>query len=384
MSDTMEILSISHSPALVHVGQVITVKAEVSNADSVQINIDDSGYGDMTYDSTEDEYAYSFPFTLGLIQSVWHGGWQTHIDSKVRAMTPLASPSGNLVDPTNVEVVYAYMDVNTGAFVSSNVNRTIVLYLTRGVYHLELTHVNDTGNDDCAVAAYETHPTLANPIPGTFLTHEGLTGYIHGPVDVDFDLEQDSWVAIKVTNTNRSDWEASLATVVLTKEADAIYEDYPITIQLNLDFIYDRTEEDLKRAAYLTAQVNAGTATEREYAQWLTDLKGMMNRSDFVRNCTNIYILSVFIGNEINTNNIPELPMPGYYNLFLGWVQTIRDSGFIRSTTPQVPQRPLNTIQKWNDIEQILYDVFSTVNTLRDTIWYCGEDAYAGGDIAVL
>ena len=221
---------------------------------SVQININNAGYVDMTYDAETDEYVYSFPLTLELVQSIWTGSWQTSIPSIIKA---------------------------------------------------------------------------------------------------------------------------SSSTETTTK-------DYRINFQLDLDFIYDRTYSDLQRALYLNTQVNAGTATQREYAQWLTDLKGALNRSDLVRNCTNIYILSLFTGNEIDMGSIPELPMPEYYIQFLQWVQDIRDSGYVLNTTPEVPVRPLNTFQKWNDIERILYDVFNIINDLRDAIWYCGDDAYAGGDIAVL
>ena len=154
--------------------------------------------------------------------------------------------------------------------------------------------------------------------------------------------------------------------------------------QLDLLFIYDRSYTDIERAWFLNQQVVTGKATQREYQEWLTDLKGTLKRSDLERNCLNIWLLSLFLGSEIDTGTVPELPMPAYYDQFLGWVSTLRNSVGVSSTTPAVPSRPLNKIEKWNAIEKILYYVFNIANSMRDAIMYCGEDVYAGSDIAVI
>ena len=351
--------------------------------DLVQINFNNTGYVDMTYDAEADEYVYSFPFTASFWRQVWHGGWQISVPSDIRIEATTAQSNTNLIDPNDLEIIHAYLRPANEQLVQSEENRTIILHVEPGKYRFTMTRVGQVSGattDDVYISKFDTHPTLGlTPTPVTL-----LGGPFTGDVNQAFELGEEAWLAIKIANTNWSDFDGSLATAVLVKEKEFEQIHHRVTLQLDLTFIYDRSYTDIERAWFLNQQVVTGKATQREYQEWLTDLKGMLNRSDIERNCLNIWLLSLFLGNEINTDTIPELPMPAYYDQFLTWVTTIRNSIAVASTTPEVPSRPLNTIEKWNAIEKILYDVFNIANSMRNAIMYCGEDVYAGNDIAVI
>ena len=55
---------------------------------------------------------------------------------------------------------------------------------------------------------------------------------------------------------------------------------------------------------------------------------------------------------------------------------------YIYQTTPAVPSHPLNTFQKWNDIERILYDVHDLVLIIDYD--RSGVELYAGQAIGVM
>lgn len=163
-----------------------------------------------------------------------------------------------------------------------------------------------------------------------------------------------------------------------------VTQQYEIKLILNLDFIYDRTAQDVERVMYLNRVVLAGTATEEERALWMTDLKGALNRSDIERNLINAFVIAGMTRTPITVNEAPTLPQESFYSAFQANIEALRQSGYIISTTPETPSNPLNSWQKWNAIERILHDVYDGISKLNNSFTYAGDGLYAGGDIAIL
>lgn len=83
-----------------------------------------------------------------------------------------------------------------------------------------------------------------------------------------------------------------------------------------------------------------------------------------------------YSGRDIN------FPTEQVFNELLSNVSAIREAYCIHSDTPPVPSLPLNTYQKWNDIERILDDVHGIL--LNNFYYYSGNEIYAGDDTGLL
>ena len=157
-----------------------------------------------------------------------------------------------------------------------------------------------------------------------------------------------------------------------------------------IDPIYDRTQADVDRVKELN-NIGYFNMTTEQQQEWLTDLKGALNRSDLVRIENDIQILSDVLELDLDTydGHIPEIPNTAYYKTMRENVQEIRDSGYIHTDTPTTPHSPLNGYTKINDIEKILRDVYKVLN---DTFYhFCHSTAttpyggvYAGEEIGLL
>lgn len=75
-------------------------------------------------------------------------------------------------------------------------------------------------------------------------------------------------------------------------------------------------------------------------------------------------------------------PTESVYEELLNNVEEIRNAHIGYSTTPPVPVHPLNTYQKWNQIERILSDVYAIL--LNNFHYYCGSEIYAGDETGLL
>lgn len=159
--------------------------------------------------------------------------------------------------------------------------------------------------------------------------------------------------------------------------------------------VFDRTDDDAAYAAALNAKGDydylndyiaylgedvAGDelapSRNSEITDWDAGLKGALNKSDLLRIEGNIAILAEDLGiDAVTYKEIPDTPQKAYYRNILGNVAAIRDK-YHTARTPTVPEEPLNTYQKWNDIEQILYEVHDW-NTNR-FFFRCGTDVYCG------
>ena len=134
--------------------------------------------------------------------------------------------------------------------------------------------------------------------------------------------------------------------------------EYTDTLHYELPwFVTDRTQQD----------VDTGTK------------KGFLNASDLNRIEKNSYTIGNLVAIPITANQdwrIGDLPRAGDYTRIREQVQKLRD--FVhRETTPEVPESPLNTYQKYNDIEQIQKDCFDIYVGNMKNIIYAGE-IYAG------
>ena len=160
--------------------------------------------------------------------------------------------------------------------------------------------------------------------------------------------------------------------------------EYKNTIEYILPhFIYDRTEKDVERVEVLRS-IGWQDLTEDQRKEWIDGLKGAFNLSDVKRNENNCYVLAQLLNVSLVTyrDNLPEYPNYEYFENLRKNVQALRDVGYRFSDTPEVPQQPINTYQKINDIEKILHDVYEVYNS--NFTYYAGEGLYAGENTNLL
>lgn len=148
------------------------------------------------------------------------------------------------------------------------------------------------------------------------------------------------------------------------------------------DPVTDRTAADVERVKELQKKGFANMTTE-EKTEWNAGLKGALNRSDLERIEGNIKVLltELKINRSSGHGNIPEYPKASYYQTMHDNVEAIRAGYSIHADTPQTPDLPWNTWQKWNDAEKILRDVHEVV--MAQFSYYAGE-LYSGDETGYL
>lgn len=122
-------------------------------------------------------------------------------------------------------------------------------------------------------------------------------------------------------------------------------------------FVTDRTAEDVEKR------------TE----------KGFLNARDLNRIEKNSFTIGNLAALVIDAKYdwvVGELPRASDYKRIRLQVQKLRDYAH-RSTTPEVPDSPLNNYQKINEIEQIQKDCFNIYVGNKKNVVYAGE-IYAG------
>lgn len=152
-----------------------------------------------------------------------------------------------------------------------------------------------------------------------------------------------------------------------------------------LNFVYDRTQRDVDRVIELNKKYLSGAITYDEIREWNTGingeagLKGAFNLSDINRNEHNCQIIGEALATAVNVKEweYGDIPRISDYARIRENVQKIRSVFITYSDTPEVPAQPLNTYQKWNDIEKILHDVYCIYARFQESRYYCGE-IYAG------
>lgn len=152
-----------------------------------------------------------------------------------------------------------------------------------------------------------------------------------------------------------------------------------------IDAVFDRKQEDVERALMLNRKYINGTLTEAEKTEWLSGLKGALNAKDLNRIETNCGIVAENIAVVVQTKSWERksIPRASDFERICSNIERIRSSYATLKTTPETPEQPLNTFQKWNDIEKILFDVDMIYRRTTDAFIFCGE-SYAGEDIGVI
>ena len=155
-----------------------------------------------------------------------------------------------------------------------------------------------------------------------------------------------------------------------------------------LEFVYDRTRQDVEYVIELTRKYQKGTITDEEKEIWMGGIKGSLNAGDLNRNEFNISFISTMISVEVeerpDTWTAKDIPHAEDYERIRNNVQKIRDGWVQLPGMPPVPQRPLNTFDKWNDIEKILHDIYHLYMRIQSSYYQCGEGLYAGEEVGEL
>lgn len=157
-----------------------------------------------------------------------------------------------------------------------------------------------------------------------------------------------------------------------------------IVDEAGFNLIWNRTQSDVNRVIYLRDKIQTGTATVAEHLEYAHDLKGARNRSDFERILGAVeYICAYYEVPVLSTlQTLPEIPRRSYISTLLLQLSAMKLSCPIHATTPLVPTLPINTYQKMNDIEKILYDMITIIKS--KFYYYCDAGLYADGEIGLL
>lgn len=146
--------------------------------------------------------------------------------------------------------------------------------------------------------------------------------------------------------------------------------------------VTDRSQSDVKRVLELLEK-GWKNLTEDEQTEWNSGLKGALNKSDLERIQNNIQLLSEVLELDLTvTVVVPDPPTISFFDEIRENTESIRGAYMIHKTTPTVPEQPLNMIEKWNDIEKILEDVYGIL--LNNFNYYCGNEIYAGEETGLL
>lgn len=149
--------------------------------------------------------------------------------------------------------------------------------------------------------------------------------------------------------------------------------------------IFDRTKEDIIRYNSLNEKIKLNgfsSLSEEEQNEWNKGLKACLNNTDLnrIEECIN-YFSNLF---DINLNIKLDWSKTDYLNddnviRILNNVETVRNLYYyIPEGTPDTPKKPLNTIEKINNIEKILYNKYSYINDNFENKNYCNDNFYSG------
>lgn len=145
--------------------------------------------------------------------------------------------------------------------------------------------------------------------------------------------------------------------------------------------VTDRAQSDVERVIELLEK-GWNNFSDNEKTEWNSGLKGALNVSDLERIQNNIQLLSDVLELDLNVSAVPDVPNQTFYDEIINNSEIIRGAYCIHTTTPVTPAQPLNEYQKWNDIEQILFDVHEIL--LNNFYYYCGSEIYCGDDTGLL
>ena len=130
-----------------------------------------------------------------------------------------------------------------------------------------------------------------------------------------------------------------------------------------MEFVYDRSAQDVLQRTK----------------------KGVLNAEDInrIENNTETIADKIAVPVTVKSWSVGGLPRVSDYKRIRDNVERIRQGYGIRSDTPVSPEQPLNTYQKWNDIERILFDVNDLYDRTENARAYCGE-IFSGEGVGIL
>ena len=150
--------------------------------------------------------------------------------------------------------------------------------------------------------------------------------------------------------------------------------------------IFDRTQSDvIKLQDFLSRGYK--NLSDNEKNEWLnTNFKGALNISDLNRIEQNMQVISNILGLNVTVKSWQETDIPtnSDFTRIRNNLMSIRNQAKVKSltydSTPQVPELPFNHYQKINDIERIIYDIYSLYTA---KYYYCGQELYCGETIGI-
>ena len=150
--------------------------------------------------------------------------------------------------------------------------------------------------------------------------------------------------------------------------------------------IFDRTQSDvIKLQDFLSRGYK--NLSDDEKNEWLnTNFKGALNISDLNRIEQNMQVISNILGLNVTVKSWQETDIPtnSDFTRIRNNLMSIRNQAKVQSltydSTPQVPELPFNHYQKINDIERIIYDIYSLYTA---KYYYCGQELYCGETIGI-
>ncbi len=159
-----------------------------------------------------------------------------------------------------------------------------------------------------------------------------------------------------------------------------------LRLMVNPQFVYDRTQKDVDRVKTLNEKYKKRSITQEEKEEWKNDMKGSLNESDLNRIEKNSDSIAKLFGITVDTKEWSHVSIPQIsdYQRIRDNVQKIREAFFTRRDTPLTPLQPLNTYQKWNNIEKILHDAYFFYVNLLNSYNYCDTEIYAGEGVGDL
>lgn len=154
--------------------------------------------------------------------------------------------------------------------------------------------------------------------------------------------------------------------------------------------VFDRTEKDVQKVREYR-EIGYRNLTDEQKKEYNDNLKGAWNCTDMNRLENNIQFLSdLFKIDGINTKtdwNYTDIASVQDFGRVIDNINKLKSSVKIRSDTPKTPTLPINTYQKVNDLEKILYDIyyvfqnetaaFARNNETFGAELYCGDTTEA-------
>ena len=141
------------------------------------------------------------------------------------------------------------------------------------------------------------------------------------------------------------------------------------------NLIFDRTQADVDRAAYLSRLWVNGTfsGTTDELAEWASDLKGAYNASDLNRVGSAVeYLTDTLYTMGYNVPTVPkddwtgtDIPMQSQMDIYINNIQLLRD--ILPYVAPDAPETVSGlSYQIANNIEEILHTLESVLLAMQE------------------